>query len=125
MKFAMAATASSPAVQMVTAVILAVIIYVGIQLATLGNLTVGNFVSFFAAIAMLLGPLKRLAAINEHIQKGLAACESVFSLLDMKIESQNGNKELFDNELLNLDLERIKKIIFFNDNILFQSEKIK
>ncbi len=35
------------------------------------------------------------------------------------------NKELFDNELLNLDLERIKKIIFFNDNILFQSEKIK
>ena len=96
MKFAMAATASSPAVQMVTAVILAVIIYVGIQLATLGNLTVGNFVSFFAAIAMLLGPLKRLAAINEHIQKGLAACESVFSLLDMKIESQNGNKELLN-----------------------------
>ena len=35
------------------------------------------------------------------------------------------NKKLFDNELLNLDLERIKKIIFFNDNILFQSEKIK
>ena len=52
--------------------------------------------SFFAAIAMLLGPLKRLAAINEHIQKGLAACESVFSLLDMKIESQNGNKELLN-----------------------------
>ena len=96
MKFAMAATASSPAVQMVTAIILAIIIYVGIKLATLGSLTVGDFVSFFAAIAMLLGPLKRLAGINEHIQKGLAACESVFSLLDMDIESQHGEKELKD-----------------------------
>ena len=94
MKFAVAATASSPAVQMVTAVILAIIIYVGIKLATSGNLTVGDFVSFFAAIAMLLGPLKRLAGINEHIQKGLAACESVFALLDMDIESQYGEKEL-------------------------------
>ena len=96
MKFAMAATASSPAVQMVTAIILAVIIYVGIQLATSGSLTVGDFVSFFAAIAMLLGPLKRLAGINEHIQKGLAACESVFALLDMDIEPQSGEKELKD-----------------------------
>ena len=96
MKFAMAATASSPAVQMVTAIILAIIIYVGIKLATSGSLTVGDFVSFFAAIAMLLGPLKRLAGINEHIQKGLAACESVFSLLDMDIESQHGEKELKD-----------------------------
>ena len=96
MKFAMAATASSPAVQMVTAIILAIIIYVGIKLATSGDLTVGDFVSFFAAIAMLLGPLKRLAGINEHIQKGLAACESVFALLDMDIESQYGEKELKD-----------------------------
>ena len=96
MKFAMAATASSPAVQMVTAIILAIIIYVGIKLATSGNLSVGDFVSFFAAIAMLLGPLKRLAGINEHIQKGLAACESVFALLDMDIESQYGEKELKD-----------------------------
>ena len=96
MKFAMAATASSPAVQMVTAIILAIIIYVGIKLATSGSLTVGDFVSFFAAIAMLLGPLKRLAGINEHIQKGLAACESVFALLDMDIESQSGEKELTD-----------------------------
>ena len=94
MKFAMPPNARSPAVQMITAIILAVIIYVGIELATSGDLTVGDFVSFFAAIAMLLGPLKRLASINEHIQKGLAACESVFTLLDMQIESQHGNKEL-------------------------------
>ena len=94
MKFAMAATASSPAVQMVTALILALIIYIATRQASAGNLTVGDFVSFFAAIAMLLGPLKRLAGVSEHIQKGLAACESVFSLLDTDIELQSGDKEL-------------------------------
>ena len=94
MKFAMAATASSPAVQIITAIILAIIIYIATQQATSGNLTVGDFVSFFAAVAMLLGPLKRLAGVNEHIQKGLAACESVFALLDTDIEPQSGNKEL-------------------------------
>lgn len=94
MKFAMAATASSPAVQMITALILALIIYIATQQASAGNLTVGDFVSFFAAIAMLLGPLKRLAGVSEHIQKGLAACESVFSILDADIELQSGEKEL-------------------------------
>ena len=43
---------------------------------------------------MILGPLKRLAGVNEHIQKGLAACESVFELLDAGIESSTGSREL-------------------------------
>ncbi len=94
MKFAMAATATSPIVQIVTAIILACIIYIAAQQATANTLLVGDFVSFFTAVAMLLGPLKRLAGVNEHIQKGLAACESVFSLLDTETEPQSGNKEL-------------------------------
>ncbi len=94
MKFVMAAVATGPAIQMVTAFLLAIIIYVATQQTTPDSLPVGDFVSFFAAIAMLLGPLKRLAGVNEHIQKGLAACESVFKLLDTDIEPQSGNKEM-------------------------------
>ena len=94
MKFIMAATATSPMVQIITAVILACIIYITTQQASANPLLVGDFVSFFAAVAMLLGPLKRLAGLNEHIQKGLAACESVFALLDTEIETQSGVKEL-------------------------------
>jgi ATP-binding cassette, subfamily B, bacterial MsbA len=94
MKFVMAAVATGPAIQMIIAFLLAIIIYIATQQAAADSLLVGDFVSFFAAIAMLMGPLKRLAGVNEHIQKGLAACESVFALLDTDIESQSGNREL-------------------------------
>ncbi|MEO1925366.1 MAG: lipid A export permease/ATP-binding protein MsbA [Gammaproteobacteria bacterium] len=94
MKFIQASVATGPAIQMIVAILLAIIIYVATRQAAAGSLLVGDFVSFFAAIAMITGPLKRLAGVNEHIQKGLAACESVFTILDTDIEPQLGNKEL-------------------------------
>ena len=94
MKFTQASVATGPAIQMIIAILLAIIIYIATKQALSGNLNTGDFVSFFAAIAMITGPLKRLAGVNEHIQKGLAACESVFSLLDADIEIQSGEKKL-------------------------------
>lgn len=94
MKFVMASVATGPAIQMIVAILLAVIIYVATKEAAAGSLMVGDFVSFFAAIAMITGPLKRLAGVNEHVQKGLAACESVFKLLDTEVEHKSGEKEL-------------------------------
>ncbi len=94
MKFAMAAVASSPSIQIITSIVLATVIYIATQKANAGTLTVGDFVSFFTAMAILLGPIKRLAGINEHIQKGLAACESVFGLLDSELESDTGTQQL-------------------------------
>jgi subfamily B ATP-binding cassette protein MsbA len=90
MKFASAAVASSPMVQLITAMALAAIVYVSAQKAIAGSIGVDDFVSFFTAILMILGPLKRLVRINEHIQRGLAACESVFGLLDQPIEKNEG-----------------------------------
>ena len=92
MKFLSASVATGPAIQIFTAFLLAIIIYVATQQASSNSLLVGDFVSFFAAIAMILGPLKRLAGVNEHIQKGLAASESVFNILDTDIEPQSGDK---------------------------------
>ncbi|MFB3115911.1 MAG: lipid A export permease/ATP-binding protein MsbA [Gammaproteobacteria bacterium] len=94
MKFAMAAVASSPMIQLITAIALAIIIYIGIQNASVDKIEVGEFTSFFAAMAMLLNPLKRLARVNEHLQKGLAACESVFALLDHLVEPDVGKQTL-------------------------------
>jgi subfamily B ATP-binding cassette protein MsbA len=96
MKFIQASVATGPAIQMIVAFLLSIIIYVATNQTTNGGLQVGDFVSFFAAIAMITGPLKRLAGVNEHVQKGLAACESVFSLLDTNVEPQSGAKQLVD-----------------------------
>lgn len=94
MKFAMASVASSPAIQMITAILMAIIIHIAIQKASINTIKVGEFTSFFVAMAMLSNPLKRLARVNEHLQKGLAACESVFAILDHPIEPDNGKQIL-------------------------------
>jgi subfamily B ATP-binding cassette protein MsbA len=52
--------------------------------------TVGGFVSFITAMLMLLGPLKHLADLNGPLQRGLAAAESVFALLDRQAEPDAG-----------------------------------
>jgi len=94
MKFASASLASSPVVQMVAALALAITIYIAAQQSAAGTLGVDDFISFVAAVAMLFSPLKRLVGINEHLQKGLAACESVFGLLDAAVEVDTGVQNL-------------------------------
>jgi len=90
MKFINASVASGPAIQLIAAIALAVIVYYASSRAVTGQLSVGTFVSFFAALVMMLDALRRLVKVNEFIQKGLAACESVFALLDEQPEPDTG-----------------------------------
>jgi len=59
-----------------------------------GGMTAGGFVSFIMAMLQLLAPIKSLADINAPLQRGLAAAESVFTLLDEKPEDDRGRHEL-------------------------------
>ena len=106
MKFINATLISGPMVQLIAAVALAMIIYYATGQAAAGQLSVGTFVSFFAALIMLLDALRRLIKVNEFIQKGLAACESIFWLLDQNVESDKGmlRNEKFNGNLSVKDL---------------------
>jgi len=90
MKQATASEASVPIVQMVAAIALAFVIHIAIVQAKSDTTTVGGFLSFVAAMLMLTSPLKRITSINEHIQRGLAAAESVFELIDTESEKDFG-----------------------------------
>ncbi len=92
MKFVTAAVATGPSVQFISAVVLALIIYVAALQSAAGKLSVGDFVSFFGALALLMGPLRRLVKVNESLQPGLAACESIFGLLDQETERDTGTQ---------------------------------
>jgi len=83
-----------PITQLLVACAVAAIIYFAAQDALSGTSDVGKFVEFIAATGMLLQPLKRLTGINEHLQKGLAAAESVFGVIDEKPEDDTGTIEL-------------------------------
>ncbi len=90
MKFNVAANINSVAVHLVASVALAVIVYLASLMSAAGTLTVGEFVAFFGAMALLLNPVKRLTKVNEQIQQGLAAAQSVFELVDEAVEPDTG-----------------------------------
>ncbi|MGZ5040506.1 MAG: lipid A export permease/ATP-binding protein MsbA [Usitatibacter sp.] len=94
MKLAAAAAGTVPVTQLIVACAIAAIIYFAAQQAFAGTTDVGKFMEFIAATGMLLQPLKRLTGINEQLQKGLAACESVFGLVDEAPEEDRGTVKL-------------------------------
>ena len=94
MRHVAAAAATVPITQLVLAVGIAAVVYYAAKQSGAGELTVGGFVSFVTAVGMLLAPLKRLTQINEDIQRGLAAAESVFHMLDQEPEPDTGTVEI-------------------------------
>jgi len=86
MRQAVAAAAIVPLVQFFTAIALGIVIYVALLQSAEAQTTVGGFVSFITAMLMLLAPIKHLADVNAPLQRGLAAAESVFALLDEPVE---------------------------------------
>ena len=93
-KQATAAAANVPIVQFIVATALATIIYVAIQQSRSGELSVGAFLSFVVAMGMLSAPIKRLTGVSEYMQRGLAAAESIFALLDSASEPDTGTREI-------------------------------
>jgi len=90
MKQAAAAAVNVPIVQMVAALALSVIIYIATIQSKTDETTVGGFLSFIAAMLMLTAPIKRITGVSEYMQRGLAASESVFELLDTPSEVDTG-----------------------------------
>lgn len=79
-----------PLLQMIIAVAVAVTLYFAMQQVLADEITVGSFASVILAMLMLSSPLKRIAGINERLEPGLAALESIFSLLDEETEADAG-----------------------------------
>jgi len=94
MKQTVAANAHGPILQLLAAIALAVIVYIATQQASTNETSVGGFVSYMVAMLMLSAPMKRLSSVLPTIQRGLAAAEAVFALLDQDSEPDNGQQRL-------------------------------
>ncbi|MDH3979600.1 MAG: lipid A export permease/ATP-binding protein MsbA [Gammaproteobacteria bacterium] len=86
--------ANVPIVQMIAVLALAFIIYIASSPSMGDEFTVGGFISFFGAMGLLFSPIKRLTKVNEQIQRGLAASESIFELLAEPQERDKGTTRL-------------------------------
>ena len=90
MKVAAASEMNVPVVQVLTAASLTIVVYFAALQSQSGEITVGEFVALITALALLSSPIKRLTKVNVHLQGGLAAAESVFSLIDEFQEIDHG-----------------------------------
>lgn len=94
MKLTAAAEGSGPLVQLLAVVALGAMIYFASLQSAANQITVGGFVSLFGAMAMLLAPIKRLTKVNEQLQRGLSAAETIFALLDEPPEPDRGSRAI-------------------------------
>jgi subfamily B ATP-binding cassette protein MsbA len=93
MKQTVAANAHGPILQLLAALALAVIVYIATQQASSNETTVGGFVSYMVAMLMLSAPMKRLSGVLPQLQRGMAAAEAVFALLDGESEKDTRSEE--------------------------------
>ncbi len=94
MKETMVKALNEPIIQLLVALALAVIVYIASSGEVSERISVGSFMSFITAMLLLFAPLKRMTTLNSQIQKGIAAGESLFAILDLESERDQGSKDL-------------------------------
>ncbi|WP_417069417.1 lipid A export permease/ATP-binding protein MsbA [Niveibacterium terrae] len=95
MREAIPASVTVPITHLASAISVAIIIFIALyDVSHNGKTSVGSFVGFITGLLMLLAPAKRLTEVNNTITRGVAAAESIFKLLDLAPEADEGKKEL-------------------------------
>ena len=75
---------SSPVMEFIGALGVAIIISVGGYIVIKGDMTQGDFFAFIAALLMLYDPIKKMSGVNSIIQLGIASGERIFQILDIE-----------------------------------------
>ncbi|WP_102795585.1 lipid A export permease/ATP-binding protein MsbA [Bowmanella denitrificans] len=94
MKLVVSRLLSESTIQIIASVALAVVLYLASTPGMIESLTAGVFTSVVVSMTMLLKPLKQLTTVNAEFQRGMAACSSVFEVLDELREQDSGKVRL-------------------------------
>ncbi|MCK5771653.1 lipid A export permease/ATP-binding protein MsbA [Algiphilus sp.] len=82
---------SSGVVQIVASFALAAVVYYATTPSMIEALTPGIFVSYIGAMLSLMNPIKELTRVNERIQRGIAAAQEIFGMLEAEPEAETGD----------------------------------
>ncbi|MES2117217.1 MAG: ABC transporter transmembrane domain-containing protein, partial [Pseudomonadota bacterium] len=93
-KHASTAAMNSGAIMLLVGITLSSVIYFALLRAQAGALSPGAFVAFMGSLMAMQSPIKNLTKINEPMQRGLAAAESVFGLIDTPAEPDDGSRAI-------------------------------
>ena len=94
MKLNVTSILSVSSIQVIASIALAVVLFIASTPGMLEKLTAGVFINVVFCMVMLLKPLKQLTTINNQFQKGMAACASIFEILDEADEEDKGKTKV-------------------------------
>ena len=107
---------STPIMEILTGIMIAILIFYSGRLIFNGELGINNFFSFLAAMMLAYQPVKSLTKVNIAIEQGLAAANRIIPIIDLENKiKQNSNK----NNLVfsNGDIEFDKINFAYNSNL--------
>ncbi|MGR9072965.1 MAG: lipid A export permease/ATP-binding protein MsbA [Gammaproteobacteria bacterium] len=81
----------TPLLQLIVTIGLAVLVY--LALIIMDDASAGDFIAYITAALLVPKPVRQLSEVGVNIQKGIAAAESIFEVLDEKEEEDNGTYE--------------------------------
>ncbi|CAJ0992838.1 lipid A ABC transporter ATP-binding protein/permease MsbA [Pantoea sp. Nvir] len=94
MKLVSASSISDPVIQLIASLALAFVLYAAGLPTVMETLTAGTITVVFSSMIALMRPLKSLTNVNAQFQRGMAACQTLFSILDSEQEKDNGEREI-------------------------------
>ena len=80
---------TAPIMEIISAIAIAIVVFFAGYRSMQGAITLGQFVSFLAALMLAYQPVKALAGINVGIQEGIAAAKRIYEIIDQKNEIYN------------------------------------
>ena len=83
-KLAIIYARSSPIMEFLTGIMIAILIYYSGNLISSGEIAVNNFFSFLAAMMLAYQPVRTLATLNLTINQGIAAAKRILPVIDQK-----------------------------------------
>ncbi|MBT8058572.1 MAG: lipid A export permease/ATP-binding protein MsbA [Gammaproteobacteria bacterium] len=83
--------ASSSLVQIAAGMAMVLLMYIATRPSMLNEISAGTFTAIFTAMVATIPPLKRLTNVQSQLQKGIAAADSIFQVLDTEAERDSGS----------------------------------
>lgn len=91
MKMALTEGLSNPLVMLIVSLTFGAITGFMLNPVILETMTTGSFITFLVASGILIKPIRQLTEVNSAIQKGIAAAESIFEIIDSDSEVDGGS----------------------------------
>lgn len=90
MKVVVTNSINTPAVQLLMAGAMSVVIWLALRPEVIEGSSAGEFIAYLTAAGLLSKPVRSLTDVNQKLQRGIAAGQSIFTLLDLPEEEDEG-----------------------------------